>query len=226
MQKKITIAIDGYAACGKSTLAKSLAKHLGYTFVDSGAMYRAVAYYSLENGLILENDAIDEAKLLQVLNSLSIQLGTDQKVWLNDKDVTEVIRSPRVASIVSKVATIKAVREQLVLLQRQMSIGGGIVMDGRDIGTVVFPHAELKIFVTASIEVRTQRRLEELKAKGELIDKAAVKQNLIDRDHQDSTRQESPLKKAADAIILDTSDLSREEQLNWAIERVSLLVTD
>jgi cytidylate kinase len=226
MQKKITIAIDGYAACGKSTLAKSLAKHLGYTFVDSGAMYRAVAYYSLENGLILENDAIDEAKLLQVLNSLSIQLGTDQKVWLNDKDVTKVIRSPRVASIVSKVATIKAVREQLVLLQRQMSIGGGIVMDGRDIGTVVFPHAELKIFVTASIEVRTQRRLEELKAKGELIDKAAVKQNLIDRDHQDSTRQESPLKKAADAIILDTSDLSREEQLNWAIERVSLLVTD
>jgi cytidylate kinase len=226
MQKKITIAIDGYAACGKSTLAKSLAKHLGYTFVDSGAMYRAVAYYSLENGLILENDAIDEAKLLQVLNSLSIQLGTDQKVWLNDKDVTEVIRSPRVASIVSKVATIKAVREQLVRLQRQMSIGGGIVMDGRDIGTVVFPHAELKIFVTASIEVRTQRRLEELKAKGELIDKAAVKQNLIDRDHQDSTRQESPLKKAADAIILDTSDLSREEQLNWAIERVSLLVTD
>jgi cytidylate kinase len=226
MQKKITIAIDGYAACGKSTLAKSLAKHLGYTFVDSGAMYRAVAYYSLENGLILENDAIDEAKLLQVLNSLSIQLGTDQKVWLNDKDVTEVIRSPRVASIVSKVATIKAVREQLVRLQRQMSIGGGIVMDGRDIGTVVFPHAELKIFVTASIEVRTQRRLEELKAKGELIDKAAVKQNLIDRDHQDSTRQESPLKKATDAIILDTSDLSREEQLNWAIERVSLLVTD
>jgi len=226
MQKKITIAIDGYAACGKSTLAKSLAKHLGYTFVDSGAMYRAVAYYSLENGLILENDAIDEAKLLQVLNSLSIQLGTDQKVWLNDKDVTKVIRSPRVASIVSKVATIKVVREQLVLLQRQMSIGGGIVMDGRDIGTVVFPHAELKIFVTASIEVRTQRRLEELKAKGELIDKAAVKQNLIDRDHQDSTRQESPLKKAADAIILDTSDLSREEQLNWAIERVSLLVTD
>ena len=104
MQKKITIAIDGYAACGKSTLAKSLAKHLGYTFVDSGAMYRAVAYYSLENGLILENDAIDEAKLLQVLNSLSIQLGTDQKVWLNDKDVTKVIRSPRVASIVSKVA--------------------------------------------------------------------------------------------------------------------------
>lgn len=226
MQKKITIAIDGYAACGKSTLAKSLAKHLGYTFVDSGAMYRAVAYYSLENALILENDAIDEAKLLQVLNSLSIQLGTDQKVWLNDKDVTEVIRSPRVASIVSKVATIKAVREQLVRLQRQMSIGGGIVMDGRDIGTVVFPNAELKIFVTASIEVRTQRRLEELKAKGEIIDKAAVKQNLIDRDHQDSTRQESPLKKAADAIILDTSDLSREEQLNWAIERVSLLVTD
>ena len=164
MQKKITIAIDGYAGCGKSTLAKALAKDLDYTFIDSGAMYRAVAFYCLENNLVLEQDEIAEATLIQQLDQISIQLGSDQRVWLNDQDITEVIRSPRVAGIVSKVAAIKAVRVKLVELQRQMSAAGGIVMDGRDIGTVVFPDAELKIFVTASIEVRTQRRLSGLSA--------------------------------------------------------------
>ena len=151
MQKKITIAIDGYAGCGKSTLAKALAKALDYTFIDSGAMYRAVAFYCLENNLVLEQDEIAEATLIQQLDQISIQLGSDQRVWLNNQDITEVIRSPRVAGIVSKVAAIKAVRVKLVELQRQMSAAGGIVMDGRDIGTVVFPDAELKIFVTASI---------------------------------------------------------------------------
>lgn len=226
MQKKITIAIDGYAGCGKSTLAKALAKALDYTFIDSGAMYRAVAFYCLENNLVLEQDEIAEETLIQQLDRISIQLGSDQRVWLNDQDITEVIRSPRVAGIVSKVAAIKAVRVKLVELQRQMSAAGGIVMDGRDIGTVVFPDAELKIFVTASIEVRTQRRLEELRAKGEVVDKLAVEENLKSRDHQDSTRAESPLKQAADAVVLDTSALSREEQLSWALARVALLVTD
>jgi cytidylate kinase len=226
MQKKITIAIDGYAGCGKSTLAKALAKALQYTFIDSGAMYRAVAFYCLENGFISENDEIDSTQLLKQLDQLSINLSPDQKVWLNNQDITEVIRSPKVAGVVSKVAAIKAVRTKLVELQRQMSVGGGIVMDGRDIGTVVFPNAELKIFVTASIEVRTQRRLAELKAKGEDIDQVSVQQNLLDRDHQDSTRAESPLKQAVDAVVLDTSALSREEQLDWALSRVALLVTD
>jgi cytidylate kinase len=224
MQKKITIAIDGYAGCGKSTLAKALAKALNYTFIDSGAMYRAVAFYCLEQGFISEEDEIDSTQLLQQLDQISIILSSDQKVWLNNQDITEVIRSPKVAGVVSKVAAIKAVRTKLVELQRQMSIGGGIVMDGRDIGTVVFPDAELKIFVTASIEVRTQRRLAELKAKGEVIDEVAVQQNLLDRDHQDSTRAESPLKQAAEAVVLDTSALNREEQLAWALARVALLV--
>jgi len=224
MQNKITIAIDGYAGCGKSTLAKALAKALNYTFIDSGAMYRAVAFYCLEQGFISDNDEIDNTQLLQQLDQISIILSSDQKVWLNNQDITEVIRSPKVAGVVSKVAAIKAVRTKLVELQRQMSVGGGIVMDGRDIGTVVFPDAELKIFVTASIEVRTQRRLAELKAKGEDIDQVAVQQNLLDRDHQDSTRAESPLKQAAEAVVLDTSALNREEQLAWALARVALLV--
>ena len=224
MQKKITIAIDGYAGCGKSTLAKALAKALNYTFIDSGAMYRAVAFYCLEQGFISDEDEIDSTQLLQQLDQISINLSSDQKVWLNNQDITEVIRSPKVAGVVSKVAAIKAVRTKLVELQRQMSVGGGIVMDGRDIGTVVFPDAELKIFVTASIEVRTQRRLAELKAKGEVIDEVAVQQNLLDRDHQDSTRAESPLKQAAEAVVLDTSALNREEQLAWALARVALLV--
>jgi len=226
MQRKITIAIDGYAGCGKSTLAKSLAKALNYTFIDSGAMYRAVAFYCLEEGFISINEVLDEVQLIQHLDQISIQLSSDQKVQLNNQDITEVIRSPKVAAIVSSVAAVKEVRAKLVELQRQMSVAGGIVMDGRDIGTVVFPNAALKIFVTASIEVRTQRRLAELKAKGEVIDELSVAQNLMARDHQDSTRAESPLKQAADAVVLDTSELSREEQLAWALGRVALLVTD
>jgi cytidylate kinase len=226
MQKKITIAIDGYAGCGKSTLAKALAKALNYTFIDSGAMYRAVAFYCLEAQLVSADHRIKVNELIEHLGSIDITFGIDQQVLLNNSDITEVIRLPKVAAIVSSVAAIKEVRNKLVELQRQMSAAGGIVMDGRDIGTVVFPNAELKIFVTASIEVRTQRRLAELKAKGEDIDQVAVQQNLLDRDHQDSTRAESPLRQADDAVVLDTSSLSREEQLDWALSRVALLVTD
>lgn len=226
MQKKITIAIDGFAGCGKSTLAKALAKALNYTFIDSGAMYRAVAFYCLDKGYFSINEGLDQAQLLAHLNQITIEFSSDQKVWLNGQDITEVIRSPKVAAIVSSVAAIKEVRIKLVDLQRQMSKEGGIVMDGRDIGTVVFPNAELKIFVTASIEVRTQRRLAELEAKGEQTDAQSVQQNLLQRDHLDSTRKESPLAQASDAIVLDTTELSREAQLAWALARVALLVTD
>jgi cytidylate kinase len=226
MQKKITIAIDGFAGCGKSTLAKALAKSLNYTFIDSGAMYRAVAFYCLDKGYFSINEGLDQAQLLAHLNQITIEFSSDQKVWLNGQDITEVIRSPKVAAIVSSVAAIKEVRIKLVDLQRQMSKEGGIVMDGRDIGTVVFPNAELKIFVTASIEVRTQRRLAELEAKGEQTDAQSVEQNLLQRDHLDSTRKESPLAQASDAIVLDTTELSREAQLAWALARVALLVTD
>ena len=226
MQKKITIAIDGYAACGKSTLAKALAKTLNYTFIDSGAMYRAVAFYCLENQLIDNNWAIQIQQLEKHLHNIKIEMTSDQKIFLNEQDITDAIRTPRVAAVVSQVAALKAVRTKLVELQQQMGVNGGIVMDGRDIGTVVFPAAELKIFVTASAEVRTQRRLAELEAKGENTDAQSVQQNLLQRDHLDSTRKESPLAQASDAIVLDTTELSREAQLAWALARVALLVTD
>ncbi len=226
MQKKITIAIDGYAACGKSTLAKALAKTLNYTFIDSGAMYRAVAFYCLENQLIDNNGAIQIQQLEKHLQNIKIEMTSDQKIFLNEQDITDAIRTPRVAAVVSQVAALKAVRTKLVELQQQMGVNGGIVMDGRDIGTVVFPDAELKIFVTASAEVRTQRRLAELEAKGENTDAQSVQQNLLQRDHLDSTRKESPLAQASDAIVLDTTELSREAQLAWALARVALLVTD
>jgi len=226
MQKKITIAIDGYAGCGKSTLAKALAKALDYTFIDSGAMYRAVAFYCLENQLIDNNGAIQIQQLEKHLQNIKIEMTPDQKIFLNEQEITDAIRTPRVAAVVSQVAALKAVRTKLVELQQQMGVNGGIVMDGRDIGTVVFPAAELKIFVTASAEVRTQRRLAELEAKGENTDAQSVQQNLLQRDHLDSTRKESPLAQASDAIVLDTTELSREAQLSWALARVALLVTD
>lgn len=224
MQRKITIAIDGYAACGKSTLAKALAQKLNYTFIDSGAMYRAVAFYCLEKQLIDNDGNIQVQALQRNLERIHITLTPDQRILLNEVDITDAIRTPRVAAVVSQVATLKFVREKLVALQQQMGTNGGIVMDGRDIGTVVFPNAELKIFVTASPEVRTARRLAELEAKGEQIDAAAVRENLLERDHLDSTRKESPLTRASDAIELDTSLLSREEQLDWALQRVKELL--
>lgn len=224
MKNKITIAIDGYAACGKSTLAKDLAKALGYTFIDSGAMYRAVALYCLENQLIDENGVVDEAQLEKSINEIRIAISTDQKVFLNQADITEAIRTPRVAAIVSKIAAIKVVRQKLVEQQQALGKAGGIVMDGRDIGSVVFPNAELKLFVTASDAIRTQRRLAELHSKGELQTEAEVLANLKSRDHQDSTRAESPLVQVADAVVLDTSDLSREQQLKWALREVQKIV--
>jgi cytidylate kinase len=226
MPKKITIAIDGYAACGKSTLAKALASVLNYTFIDSGAMYRAVAYFCLQNHLITEDNVVNIEQLENHLDKIHLEIKASQLIFLNGQNITDAIRTPRVANIVSQVATIKSVRNKLVALQQAMGKSGGIVMDGRDIGTVVFPNAELKIFVTASTEVRTARRLAELQAKGEQIAQDDVKKNLLQRDQLDSTRAESPLKQASDAIVLDTTELSREEQLQWALEAVALLVAN
>jgi cytidylate kinase len=224
MKNKITIAIDGYAACGKSTLAKDLAKALAYTFIDSGAMYRAVALYCLDHKLIDDSGHINLAQLENSIGDISIEISTDQKVFLNQQDITEAIRTPRVAAIVSKIAAIKVVRQKLVEEQQALGKSGGIVMDGRDIGSVVFPDAELKLFVTASDEIRTQRRLAELQSKGEQQTEAEVLANLKSRDHQDSTRAESPLVQVADAIVLDTSMLNREQQLKWALLEVQKIV--
>jgi cytidylate kinase len=226
MKKKITIAIDGFAACGKSTLAKDLAKALGYTFIDTGAMYRAVAFYCLEHQLINENGECNAEQITTALPLISIALSPDQKVWLNQVDVTEEIRTPKVAGIVSKIAAIKTVRIKLVEQQQAMGSQGGIVMDGRDIASVVFPKAELKLFVRASDEVRTQRRLAELRAKGESMSEAEVLANLKSRDLQDSTREESPLIQVPDAIVLDTSAHTRESQLEWALDIANQLLEE
>jgi cytidylate kinase len=226
MKKKITIAIDGFAACGKSTLAKDLAKALGYTFIDTGAMYRAVAFYCLEHQLINENGEFNAEQITAALPLISIALSPDQKVWLNQVDVTEEIRTPKVAGIVSKIAAIKTVRIKLVEQQQAMGSQGGIVMDGRDIASVVFPKAELKLFVRASDEVRTQRRLAELRVKGESMSEAEVLANLKSRDLQDSTREESPLIQVPDAIVLDTSAHTRESQLEWALDIANQLLEE
>ena len=219
--KKITIAIDGYSSCGKSTLAKDLAKILNYTFIDSGAMYRGVALYCLNNNII-QNGKVDHGLLIQKLEAIHLNFKYNpttgkSDLYLNNKNVETQIRTIEVAQIVSKVALIKEVRNQLVELQQAFGTKGGIVMDGRDIGTVVFPNAELKLFVTASEDIRTERRFLELTAKGESVSREEIKQNLLERDLIDTTRAESPLKKAKDAITLDNSNLTKQEQLETVL---------
>lgn len=216
----MVIAIDGHSSCGKSTLAKDLAKRLDYTFVDSGAMYRAVTLFLIENTISLD----DHTRVAEATRDLQIDLiqkdgqGT---VWLNQRDVTTAIRLPKVAALVSPVATIGAVREQLVAQQRAMAKKSSLVMDGRDIGTVVFPDAEVKLFVTASIDERVRRRYQELKAKGvDGITTELVRDNLLERDHIDSTRTHSPLRRAEDAYLLDNTHLTRQEQLDVAVRLV------
>ena len=222
--KKITIAIDGYSSCGKSTLAKDLAKTLNYSFIDSGAMYRGVALYCLNNNII-QNGEINQEQLIQNLDSIKLHFEYNQTsgksdLYLNNQNVEDKIRTIEVAQIVSKVAAIKEVRAQLVKLQQAFGTKGGIVMDGRDIGTVVFPNAELKLFVTASEDIRTERRYLELSAKGENVSREEIKQNLLERDLIDTTRAESPLKQANDAIVLDNSNLTKKEQLNLVLNLV------
>lgn len=227
-QKRITIAIDGFSACGKSTLAKDLAKRLDYVFIDSGAMYRAMALYCLQHQLI-QNGELAKEEINTHLSRIEIHFELIQQephVFLNGKDVSHEIRQPEVAGIVSIVASYKPIREKLVEAQQKMGEQGGIVMDGRDIGSVVFPNAELKLFVTADPEIRVNRRLEEMETKGIKMNVDEVRKNLAERDHLDSTREESPLIQVPDAIVLDNTHLSKEEQLDWVLQKVDLLVTD
>lgn len=213
--KKITIAVDGHSSCGKSTLARDLAAKLCYTYVDSGAMYRAVALYFLRRGIKLE----DKAAVAAALGDIVIRFAaTGNHTLLNGQDVEQEIRAAAVSGFVSQVAAVSAVRRALVRLQQEMGREKGLVMDGRDIGTVVFPDAELKIFLTAELDVRVRRRYEELQSKGIAATLAEVRGNLNMRDHIDSNREDSPLRQADDAIVIDNSHLSREQQLSKALE--------
>ena len=221
--KLITIAIDGHSSCGKSTMAKDLAKEIGYIYIDTGAMYRAVTLYSLKNGLISEK-GIDEESLQQQMSDIMITFQLNEETgrpdtYLNGVCVEREIRTMEVSKYVSPIATLGFVREAMVDLQRLMGEAKGVIMDGRDIGTVVFPDAELKIFVTASADVRAQRRYDELVAKGEKCSFDEIRANVIERDRIDSTRAISPLRQAEDAIVLDNSNMTIPEQKAWLLEQ-------
>lgn len=221
--RKITIAIDGYSSCGKSTMAKDLAKEIGYIYIDSGAMYRAVTLYCIDNGLI-DGDTIDIERLKAELPSLEVSFKLNPstgrpQTYLNGILVEDKIRTLAVSSKVSLIAALDFVRAAMVNLQQQMGREKGIVMDGRDIGTTVFPDAELKIFVTASPEIRAQRRFDELQAKGEAGSFDEILQNVKERDLIDTTRKVSPLRKAEDAIELDNSHMTISQQKQWLANR-------
>ncbi len=222
-QRKIIIAIDGYSSCGKSTLATGLAKRLQYLHVDSGAMYRAVTLHFLRHHI----DIRDEQDVRDALRGISIHLSFDhetQVTWLNHENVNDAIRAPEVNQLVSPVSTLTAVRKEMVAQQRRMGNHKGIVMDGRDIGTVVFPEAELKLFLTAETEVRVERRWLELQAKGLAVTRDEVRINLLERDHIDSTREDSPLRQAPDAMVIDTSYLTPKEQLQIAFDLARAII--
>ncbi|HCY43084.1 MAG TPA: (d)CMP kinase [Prolixibacteraceae bacterium] len=221
---KIIIAIDGHSSCGKSTIAKALAAQLGYIFIDSGAMYRAVTLFALRNNLIADGK-VDDLKLISSLPQIKIEFRYNPEkqksdTYLNGENVEDEIRQLPVSQHVSPVATIAEVRAAMVRLQQEMGKSKGIVMDGRDIGTVVFPDAELKLFVTASPEIRAQRRFDELTGKGETVSYSDILHNVQERDYIDSTREASPLRKADDALILDNSNMTRDEQMAWVMEKV------
>lgn len=227
IKKQITIAIDGYSACGKSTLAKDLAHKLSYIFIDSGAMYRGVALYCLKNNLFDQNNNPKEVEVIQALININLSfelINNENCLLLNGENVEGQIRGAEVVAVVSKVARIKEVRVKLVMEQQKMGENGGIVMEGRDIGSVVFPFAELKLFITASPEIRAQRRFLELKSKGIEAKIETISSNLAERDLMDSSRKESPLIQVADAIVMDNSKLTREEQLDFVLNLVRNLV--
>ena len=239
--RKITVAIDGHSSCGKSTMAKDLAREVGYIYVDTGAMYRCVTLYALRHGLFLEladsgnvsaaGVAVQEDELRCQMDQIHISFRLNAETgrpdtYLNGEMVEQQIRSMEVSSRVSPIATLPFVREAMVAQQQQMGRDKGVVMDGRDIGTVVFPHAELKIFVTASPEVRARRRFDELKAKGMEADYDDILRNVQERDYIDSHRAVSPLRKAADAIELDNSDMTISEQKQWLLRRFQEAVRD
>lgn len=216
--KKLTIAIDGYSSCGKSTLAKAIAKEMNYVFIDSGAMYRGVSLFALENNWV-GKDFIKKALIVKNLNNIDIHFELNKttnkpELFLNNENIESKIRTLEVSNVVSEVARIKEVREKMVDLQRTLGEKGGVVMDGRDIGSVVFPKAELKLFVTAEPKVRALRRYKELIDRGDEISLEEVCENLKKRDKIDTSRKESPLIKTNDAIILDNTELDREEQLD------------
>lgn len=221
-QKKGVIAIDGHSSCGKSTVAKDLAKELGYVYIDTGAMYRAVTLFAMQSGLITNGEILLDG-LKSKLNDIKITFKYQpeekkNETFLNGTIVEDEIRGLEVSNNVSVVSTIAFVRHRMVELQQEMGKEGGIVMDGRDIGTVVFPDADVKLFMTASPEIRAQRRYDELKAKDSTDNSLsfdAILENVKQRDHMDSTRKESPLKKADDAILLDNSDMNKQEQMDW-----------
>ena len=228
--RKIIIAVDGHSSCGKSTLSKQLAAKLQYNYIDSGSMYRAVTLYALRHNLIT-NGTVDAEKLIDQLNDINISFRynpAEQKsdTLLNGENVEKEIRELTVSNNVSPVATIKDVRAAMVKLQKEMGKEKGIVMDGRDIGTVVYPDAELKIFMTTAPEIRAQRRFDELTAKGIRVTFDEVLNNVKERDYIDQNREESPLKKATDAIVLDNGNMSREEQLDWVLKKVNILLND
>lgn len=219
MSRNIVVAIDGYSSCGKSTVAKALAKKLHFIYVDSGAMYRAVTLYFLRNNIDLSNNE----EVGHVLKDIHLNFHSrdyQTHITLNDEEVSEEIRQMPVSEKVSEVSAIKSVRKEMVKQQQRMGKSKNMVMDGRDIGTVVFPFADVKIFMTADPKIRAERRYKELIAKGEEVTLEEVFENLAHRDYQDTTRQESPLTRAKDAIVLDNTTLTEKEQLEFVLERV------
>lgn len=227
MKKKITIAIDGHSSCGKSTMAKNLAKEIGYIYVDTGAMYRTVTLYAMHHNLFDEAGEVKQNELREQMPDIKVSFKFNAETgrpdaYLNGELVENVIRTIEVSSKVSKIAAVPFVREAMVAQQREMGKEKGVVMDGRDIGTTVFPDAELKIFVTASAEVRAQRRFDELKAKGMPADYDDILKNVQERDYIDSHREVSPLRQAPDAILLDNSNMTIPEQQEWLYNQFTI----
>ncbi len=230
MNKKLIIAIDGYSSCGKSTFAKAIAKDLNYIFIDSGAMYRAVTLYCMRNNFI-GKDMLNTGGIIAELKNINIDFLynpdiMEYETFLNSENIEKEIRSIDVAAHVSRISQIHEVRTRMVELQREIGVSRGIVMDGRDIGTVVFPDADLKIFMTASIDIRTKRRYDEMKGRGIVIDPEEIKRNIIARDIADENRDISPLRRAEDAIILDNSRMTVAEQMAWVKQIINKLTGD
>lgn len=230
MTKKITIAIDGFSSTGKSTLAKQLAKHLGYIYVDTGAMYRAVAFFAMQNNLI-SSDSFNKVELVNQLKYIMLEFKFNSdlgfaEMYLNGDNVEKDIRTIEVSGFVSKVAEVSEVRAKLVEQQQEMGKNKAIVMDGRDIGTVVFPDAELKVFMTASASTRAQRRYDELLQKGDVVTYEEVLNNVEERDYIDTHREDSPLVMASDAVEIDNSYLNREEQFQAVLDLVNNIIKE
>ncbi len=221
-KRRLTIAIDGFSSCGKSTFAKAIAARLGYIFIDTGAMYRAVSLYALRNGAVCA-DSLDIERVVELLPQINISFSFNESrgasdIYINGERVESEIRSIEVSNLVSRVSTIGQVRSKLVALQQEMGREGGVVMDGRDIGTVVLPNADIKLYMTADTRIRAQRRYDELSAKGDSVTLEQIEANIISRDEADVNRTISPLTKADDAIVLDNSYMSVEEQMEWFLK--------